>query len=425
MGIASRMTDRLKVLHISDGGVQTGFGRATHGLWDRLVTNHGHEVSILATNYRGDHFSTPCRLYVPTMLDPKDLYGRSRFLEMLGKVEPDVVTMLGDPFVLLNHLFQNKRYDPTQILLRYRPIVTYQPRDGINGPKTWDKLREIPGPKGEPFTVSRQVAMTKFGQAQMPDSDLVYHGVDSSIFYPVSRERPITLANGTQIKSKREAKAAFGYPEDAFLVLRVDSNNARKDYASSWKALVPVMKQHSDIIVHFHCSGNDWSGGVQMPALWTRDMETAPRFHLADEFDTFENWPIEHLVMLYNAADVFLSTSQGEGFGLTLLEAAACGLPIIAQNVSAMPEVVGPGGILIEGGFQITAPGGQDMFAANIPAFTEAIEYLYLNEGFRKRYGRAAAKHARETFNWDVEAAKLNDIITETVAQTELVAATA
>ena len=93
----------------------------------------------------------------------------------------------------------------------------------------------------------------------------------------------------------------------------------------------------------------------------------------------------------------------------------------MAQNISAMPEVVGPGGILIDPAYSITAPGGQEMGASNVEAFTEAIEHLYLNAGFRKRYGRAGTKHVRETFNWDREAAKMDAIVTDTIAQTELV----
>lgn len=54
------------------------------------------------------------------------------------------------------------------------------------------------------------------------------------------------------------------------------------------------------------------------------------------------------LVQLYNAADVLISPSLFEGFGMTLLEAMACGTPAIASNVSSMPEVVGDAGMLVE-----------------------------------------------------------------------------
>ncbi len=53
------------------------------------------------------------------------------------------------------------------------------------------------------------------------------------------------------------------------------------------------------------------------------------------------------LPMWYNAADVFAYPSLYEGFGMPLLEAMACGVPVIASDASALPEVVGSAGILI------------------------------------------------------------------------------
>ncbi len=53
------------------------------------------------------------------------------------------------------------------------------------------------------------------------------------------------------------------------------------------------------------------------------------------------------LIQIYNAADILIAPSLHEGFGITLLEAMACGTPVITSNVSAMPEVVGDAGILV------------------------------------------------------------------------------
>ena len=47
------------------------------------------------------------------------------------------------------------------------------------------------------------------------------------------------------------------------------------------------------------------------------------------------------LVSIYNAADILLSPSLYEGFGLTIVEAMACGTPVITSNVSSLPEVTG------------------------------------------------------------------------------------
>jgi glycosyltransferase involved in cell wall biosynthesis len=381
--------------------------------------DRGHEVTVLGVNYRGDSKPSKVSLMMASSIEPSDIYGYTRVVEVLGKVMPHAVVIFNDPFICTHYLFRNK-FDPELVLLKYktlfdsgdRTLITYQPRDGLNGPKGWDALRQIKV-NGETFEVSHQIAMSKFGQAQMPGSDLAYHGIDTEVFHPVSDKQPI-WSRDRKITSKREAKQLFGYPPDSFLILRVDKNSWRKDFASTWKAILPVMQRHDDVYAHFHCAGSDpAAGGVQMPELFTRDVETAPRFKLPTDFIDWTGWDNNDLVALYNAADLFVTTSFGEGFGLTLGEALACGVPVIAQNVSSIPEVVGPGGVLIEGGFMVTAPGGQDMFAADIPAFTEAIEHLYLNSGFRKRYGRAGIEHVRKTFRWSDAAAVFDAAIRE------------
>ncbi|MDY6932978.1 MAG: glycosyltransferase family 1 protein [Spirochaetota bacterium] len=55
----------------------------------------------------------------------------------------------------------------------------------------------------------------------------------------------------------------------------------------------------------------------------------------------------DELVAIYNLADCFLYPSKYEGFGLPILEAQACGCPVITSRVSSCPEVAGEGGLLV------------------------------------------------------------------------------
>ena len=57
--------------------------------------------------------------------------------------------------------------------------------------------------------------------------------------------------------------------------------------------------------------------------------------------------PIEHLPFLYIAAELFVSPSFYEGFGLPPVEAMACGTPVIASNTTSIPEIVGNNALLI------------------------------------------------------------------------------
>jgi len=397
-----------KVLWMGDAGCTTGFGRVTHSIGERLVAM-GHDVSVLAYNYRGDYWPTTLKLYRPTTVKADDVWGKTRVVELLATVEPDVVVMLHDANLLINFLIENS-YDPDKVLLRYRPIMTYVPVDGINRPQGWaDFLGKF----------TNVVAMTKFGQAAFPGSQLVYHGLDSHHFWPVSPEHPVTTSTGIICTTKAECKAAFGRDPDTFLILRIDKNSGRKDWPATIKAIWPLMKKYPDIQVHLHTEARNDSG-LLLDAMLSREPELHPRFSTPDLFNSFVGWDQQDLNVLYNSADLFVSTSRGEGFGLTIEEALACGVPVIAQNVSAIPEVVGDGGILIEPQRLITVPSGQDLWLADIEAFTDAIETVYLDQGLREQLGKAGYEHVTRSFSWDVAAQKFDYYINTLAAGDEV-----
>jgi len=79
--------------------------------------------------------------------------------------------------------------------------------------------------------------------------------------------------------------------------------------------------------------------------------------------------PDEDLVVLYNAAEIFVYPSLYEGFGIPPLEALTCGVPTITSNISSMPEVVGDGAVLID--------------PADSAELSRAIYELLVNEKFR------------------------------------------
>lgn len=402
-----------RVLWCSDAGATTGFATATHAIGERLVEDYGHDVSVLAVNYRGDSWScnrhrdhvTPLRLYRPDTIVGHDIYGRSRMIEMLAKVDPEVVVFLSDPQIILGTLFDNK-YDPENILLRYRPVLSYIPCDGINLPTSWTEV--LP-------QVTNVVTMSKWGQSLYSPSRMVYHGIDTDLWWPID-EKPKVTSAGIVCKTKADCKRAFGFDPDHFLVGRVDTNSGRKDYPALVKALWPLMKKYKDIDVHFHCADEAPGVGIRFQAMLSREADIdAGRFHFPGLHSTFEGWAQQDMNVLLSAFDCFVSTSRGEGFGLTLGEAAACGIPIVAQNISAIPEVVGEGGILLEPKGLITVPSGEDNWLPDPEAFTAAIERLYHSRGLRRDLGAKGVEHARK-FSWDFAAARFDEYLTALAA---------
>lgn len=77
-------------------------------------------------------------------------------------------------------------------------------------------------------------------------------------------------------------------------------------------------------------------------------LESIKEAGLGDEVITIGFIPDEDLPKFYNAADLFVLPSFKESFAHVLVEAMACGCPLVTSNVSCMPEIVGDAGVLID-----------------------------------------------------------------------------
>ena len=91
------------------------------------------------------------------------------------------------------------------------------------------------------------------------------------------------------------------------------------------------------------------------------------------------------LLEAYKSADVFVLPSRYEGFGLTVLEAMACGCPVVCSNVSSLPEVVGDAGILVP-------PGNAERLA-------DAIAKVLVNRSLAADLSAKAVRRAAQ-FTW-------------------------
>ena len=95
--------------------------------------------------------------------------------------------------------------------------------------------------------------------------------------------------------------------------------------------------------------------------------------------------PDADLPLLYNAADAFCYPSLYEGFGLPVLEAMACGVPVITSNVTALPEVAGDAACLVN--------------PYDVPMLTDAIMRVTRDESYRQGL-RARGVARANLFSW-------------------------
>jgi glycosyltransferase involved in cell wall biosynthesis len=178
------------------------------------------------------------------------------------------------------------------------------------------------------------IAMSKFGERMLGRLDPLYcpHGVDTQVYKPMD-------------KKQARGKA---FPDDAFVVGIVAANKgrpSRKAFPQALEAFQRFHREHDDCFLYLHTQLDPNIGAGENIATLVKTLGI-PEDHVrvADQYSMLHN-PYAHqdMAKIYSALDVLLNPSLGEGFGIPILEAAACGVPAIVTEATAMPEVAGAG----------------------------------------------------------------------------------
>ena len=140
-----------------------------------------------------------------------------------------------------------------------------------------------------------------------------------------------------------------------------------------------------------------------------------PQYILTGAHDTYVGLSDDELNVLYNAADVLVSTTMAEGFGLTQAEALACEVPVVVTDYSASPEVVGPGGILVRPRGFVTNVYAHEWALVDEDAMTAAVRRLLDRPVLRREMGKAGRKHIAQ-YTWARTVELFDRLLTEPAA---------
>lgn len=121
---------------------------------------------------------------------------------------------------------------------------------------------------------------------------------------------------------------------------------------------------------------------------WGWFLTLADRIGVRERIDFHESVSQETLLQFYADCDVLVMPSRTEGWGLALMEAMACGKPVVASRAGGIPELVRDGvdGILVRPG--------------DVRGIAEAVTRLLTDSGLRKALGAAGRERVKE-FSWD------------------------
>ncbi len=208
----------------------------------------------------------------------------------------------------------------------------------------WTPVDHDPAPPGVlnflRESQARVIAMTRFGEKQLAEFDPFYipHMVDTNVFKPIPEH-------------KAEFRANLNLPESAFVVGMVGCNQglpSRKSYPQVFQAFAEFQKKHSDAMMFVHADVWGRNQGVNLIELAHACGIPSEALRTSDQRAYHLGIPQDAIPFIYNAFDVLAMPSMGEGFGIPLIEAQACGVPVITTDFTAMTELVGPGW-LVEG----------------------------------------------------------------------------
>lgn len=451
----ARLPDRLRLMVVGDGHQPTGFATVVHAILDRLAATGDFDIHHIAINYFGDPAGVPWQMYPAHLSTPPDMFGRGRIAELYDRLKPEAVLLVQDPWHIADYV-RTKR--GMRGLVSYYPVdspnlspswITYQA--AVVEPTTYTKfgaeqsaqaarlsLRmaleavadQHPG-DGE-FQINEimlsgmggwndpqlMIPLSRLYELQEPAAyNVVPHGVDTNVFRPMD---------------KRIARRASGLPERHFLVGYVHRNQPRKRQDAMVRAWAKFVKGLRDADVGVHGlealrdaplkitdatlvvhAALDSSAGWNLEEL-VQAYGLNGAVHITDPTQAAGKFSVDALNRLYCSLDVNANLGGGEGWGLSHMESAACGVAQMVPAWSATGEIWGGHAALVpvkEVRHQETRLNTMQA-VCDTDAAADQLQQLYDDRRHCENLGEAAfALVSRPEYSWDNVAARFSEII--------------
>jgi len=238
------------------------------------------------------------------------------------------------------------------------------------------------------------IACSKFGQLESRkygvDAKLIPHGVDTRVFKPLNREK---------------CREAFSFKEDKFIIGIVAANSdpePRKGWDKMFLGIKTLLDNNPKLkkkIMVFAFTKPVSNKGFDLPGL-AREIGIKKWVFFPEKMAELVGLPAEEMAQLYNCFNILLNCSRREGFGIPIIEAEACGIPVIATNGSSMIELVkGHGWLVRERDIMYTPLNGY-CAVPDQDDIAKKIEEAYFNKEIRIKYGKLSNKFAQK-YDWD------------------------
>jgi len=384
---------RKKFLCYSDS-VQcaTGFAQVARNILMGVHNSGRYNVIQLGINYWGDPHEYPFPIYPMGVNKQNDPYGREKAKSMILNLEWDVLFLLQDTFILQ---FLRELVPEIRRAGKKGPIVVYAPADGIPRPE-W-----IEGISHADVCIAytdwaKKEWIKAFAPIESKVVDVLPHGINTKHFFPMPEE-----------EMQEFRRNYFGKVAGNFIFCNVNRNQQRKDIPRTLMAFKKVLEARPNLTLYLHMASKDLGWDLaQVVRSLDLDLNTDVLFPA--NFNVNQGFPLDILNRVYNSVDCMVSTTLGEGWGLSWLEAMAVNRPVIFPDNTALTENLADGrGLLVKSGedwdhhtvicndFEVVRP------VTNLDDLVEKMIYCIDNPEEMKEMSNKAYKWVLKNLNWD------------------------
>jgi glycosyltransferase involved in cell wall biosynthesis len=387
------------VLAVGPAGRRSGYARVLRG----ILTPIAERLEL--EQFAVDDAPAPCSCGWPIhrRTAPGDAYGRRRLGELIEGWRPDLLFVVFDIWLYYAYLPLLERRFPEL------PVVLYCPIDGEAAEPRY--LRRL-------GSLGRLVLFTRFARevveeawaadpeaVRRPPISILPHGVDTALFRPLVREE----CGEPHLRASRRLARRRLFPdrpelEDAFLVLNANQNNLRKRVDLTLESFARFARgKPPGVYLYLHmdvgATGCELLPIARRLGIEDRLLLGSPGGASTDD---------EAMNLVYNACDVGLNTSTGEGWGLVAFEHAATGGAQVLPAHSVHPELWGGVAELVAVGARVrTRHDFLTRHRVDPVDVAAALDRLYGDPALLRERSLAAYQHAMQpALDWERIAAQ-------------------
>ena len=325
----------------------TGLTRVMHDIMRRLADRH--EIHYLGIGYSGETIRDRGLTIYPTNPKGGDVFAAFQAKRMIEEIDPALVFILHDIWCFPHYL---------NILGPYRDrlrIVGYIPLDGkivneedVASLERADRVVVYTEFAQKEFEGAFDRLRRKRGGGEFPTVDVIPHGVDLSRFHPFPQLKQASFVSSARAEAKRKVFPDLQDPENSFIVLNASRPDKRKrvDLTIAGFARFAAGKPANvRLCLHHAIMGGPEQAEIESLVA---QFGLKERVHLNPLAGGVVS--DDALNLLYNACDVGINTSMGEGWGLVSFEHGAAGAAQIVPDHTACAEIWSGRGELIRAG---------------------------------------------------------------------------